>query len=131
MKVKKINEKSENLIMYEVCKLHHGEGISTAFRTCWYVSEISLVHCTHVRFLVHHQFRRKCLMHALPRGNLYIMLISPWKVSEPLSMLFVMASTYFFITGICRTWWIPKINNIFNCSYLNYLSFSNLYPTVK
>ena len=71
--------------------------------TCWYVSEISLVHCTHVRFLVHHQFRRKCLTHALPRGNLYIMFISPWKVSEPLSMLFVMASTYFFITGICCT----------------------------
>ena len=66
------------------------------FRTCWYLSEISLVHCTHVRFLVHHQFRRKCLMHAFPRGNLYIMFISPWKVSEPLSMLFVMASTYFF-----------------------------------
>ena len=57
--------------------------------------------------------------------RLFFMFMSPWKVSEPLSMLFAMVLTLFFITGICCTWWIPKINNVFTvhmpitCHYLS------------
>ena len=57
--------------------------------------------------------------------RLLFMFMSPLKASEPLSMLFAMVLRFFFITGICCTWWIPKINNVFTihmpitCHYLS------------
>ena len=66
--------------------------------------------------------------------RLLFMFMSPWKVSEPLSMLFAMVLTFVFITGICCTWWIPKINNVSTVhmpSTCHYLSSIRLWNSWK
>ena len=69
--------------------------------------------------------------------RLLFMFMSPWKVSVPLSMLFAMVLTFFFITGICCTWWIPKINNVFTihmsitCHYLSSVRLWNSWKVCR
>ena len=69
--------------------------------------------------------------------RLLFMFMSPWKVSEPLSMLFAMVLTFFFITGICCTWWIPKINNVstvhmpVTCHYLSSIRLWNSWKVCR
>ena len=69
--------------------------------------------------------------------RLLFMFMSPWKASEPLSMLFAMVLRFFFITGICCTWWIPKINNVFTihmpitCHYLSSVRLWNSWKVCR
>ena len=69
--------------------------------------------------------------------RLLFMFMSPWKVSEPLSMLFAMVLTFVFITGICCTWWIPKINNVSTvhmpstCHYLSSIQLWNSWKVCR